>query len=193
MTSTLFFMTMNSKRVFLKKSLLSGLGVFGSFSIFGKEKKDNEQAQIRKELADAWTKSEKYSLEIIEQMPDELFGFEYTSEAMTYAEQWRHCAVFTFMQLCGRLKLPNPYEKAKPKVDLNKAETTVEVKKMYAFVQQAIQAIPLEKFEEKTDFGGEIPIWRLFYAMENHIIHHRGQCIVYLRLKGIEPKGYFGW
>jgi uncharacterized damage-inducible protein DinB len=29
--------------------------------------------------------------------------------------------------------------------------------------------------------------------MENHIIHHRGQAIVYLRLNGVKPKGYFGW
>ncbi|MCU0354066.1 MAG: DinB family protein [Cytophagales bacterium] len=29
--------------------------------------------------------------------------------------------------------------------------------------------------------------------MENHIIHHRGQAIVYLRLKGIRPEGYVGW
>ncbi len=186
--------TTYNKRGFLKKISLSSFGILGSTALFAKAKPSNDQVQqLRAELADAWSKSEKYSLDIIEQMPDEFFGFEYTTEAMTYAEQWRHCAVFTFMQLAGRLKIENPYEKAKPKVDLNKAETTAEVKKMYAFVQKAIQEIPAEKLYEKVDFSGEMPIWRLFYAMENHIIHHRGQCIVYLRLKGITPKGYFGW
>ncbi|RZM10040.1 MAG: DinB family protein, partial [Pedobacter sp.] len=30
-------------------------------------------------------------------------------------------------------------------------------------------------------------------AMDNHIIHHRGQCMVYLRMNGITPEGYLGW
>jgi hypothetical protein len=187
--------TTYNKRGFLKSISISSLAIFGSFSsLFAKDKKREDQVQqLRNELEAAWTKSEKYSLEIIEQMPDALFGFKYTPEAMSYAEQWRHCAVFTLGQIAGRLKMENPYEKAKPKVDLNKAETITEVKKMYAFVQKAIQETPPEKLYEKTDFAGEVPIWRLLYAMENHIIHHRGQCIVYLRLKGITPKGYFGW
>jgi uncharacterized damage-inducible protein DinB len=56
------------------------------------------------------------------------------------------------------------------------------------------QKISTEQLCAECDFAGDtIPVWRLFYAMENHIIHHRGQCVVYLRLKGVVPKGFYGW
>lgn len=69
-----------------------------------------------------------------------------------------------------------------------------ELKTMYAFVRKTIDELSTEKLSTECDFAGEtIPVWRLFYALENHIIHHRGQCIVYLRLNGVTPKGYYGW
>jgi uncharacterized damage-inducible protein DinB len=34
---------------------------------------------------------------------------------------------------------------------------------------------------------------RILNLMDNHLAHHRGQMIVYLRLKGIEPPSYVGW
>ena len=183
-----------TKRGFLKRISLSSLGILGSFSVFGKSQLRNDQVQqLRNELIEAFQKSETYTLAIVEQMPDELFSYKYTPEAMSYAEQFRHCVVYTLGQIAGRLKIANPYENAKPKVDLNKEETMAETKKLYAFLYKTIQDLPNEKFYEKVNFQGEIPIWRLFYAMENHIIHHRGQAICYLRLKGITPKGYFGW
>lgn len=76
-----------------------------------------------------------------------------------------------------------------PKEDIIK-----ELKKMYAYVRKSIFDVSDEKLLSNCDFAGEtIPVWRLFYAMENHIIHHRGQCVVYLRLNGVIPKGYYGW
>ncbi len=65
---------------------------------------------------------------------------------------------------------------------------------MYAFIRQSIQNLSKDELLLDCDFAGDtIPVWRLFYALENHIIHHRGQCVVYLRLKGVIPKGYYGW
>jgi uncharacterized damage-inducible protein DinB len=45
---------------------------------------------------------------------------------------------------------------------------------------------------QKMDREGGMPNGRLRYALENHIIHHRGQCVVYLQLWGITPVGYLG-
>jgi uncharacterized damage-inducible protein DinB len=154
----------------------------------------SESQRIRLELADAWRISEKTTLITISQMPADLFEYKYTPEAMTFAEQWRHCCLFTVMQLSGRLGVPNPYENQKlPKV-MTKEQVLDEIKKLYSHVQNVIQTVSDEKLLAGTDFGeGKIPGWRLLYAMENHIIHHRGQCMVYLRLKGITPEGYVGW
>ena len=79
-------------------------------------------------------------------------------------------------------------------MDLNKAEAIGELNKMYAYVRKVIETTPDEQLLGKVDFAkDQIFGWQLIYAMENHIIHHRGQCVVYLRLKNIKPVGYYGW
>jgi len=149
---------------------------------------------LRQELKTAWLRSEKMTLINVEQMPPEFFTFKYTDEAMSFAEQWRHCVIYTCGQLAGRTGLKNPYKDVKLPVQMPKEEVIKELKNMYTFVRQSIDKLPNKKLFATCDFAGDkIPIWRLFYALENHIIHHRGQCIVYLRLKGVKPKGFYGW
>ena len=156
---------------------------------------DTKQAdQLRKELNAAWQRSEKMTLISMEQMPPGYYKFKYTDEAMTFSEQWRHCVIYTCGQLASRTGITNPYKHVKLPVQMPKEEVIDEIKKMYAFVRQTIKELSGEKLFSNCDFAGDvIPVWRLFYALENHIIHHRGQCVVYLRLKGQVPKGYYGW
>ncbi|MEM7657239.1 MAG: DinB family protein [Bacteroidota bacterium] len=149
---------------------------------------------LRQELAAAWTRSETMTLKNVDQMRPEAFTFRYTEEAMTFTEQWRHCVMYTCSQLSGRAGVANPYEGVKLPVQMPKEQIMGELKNMYAFVQQTIQALSDETLLSTCDFAGDtIPIWRLLYALENHIIHHRGQCVVYLRLSGVVPKGFYGW
>lgn len=161
-------------------------------SDFSKNIKEGDQ--LREELLKAWNKSEKMTLTNVEQMPPEFFSFKYTDEAMSFSEQWRHCVMYTCGQLAGRAGIENPYENIKLPVQMPKDDVIKQLKNMYSHVRKSITDLSDEKLISTCDFAGEtIPVWRLFYAMENHIIHHRGQCIVYLRLKGIIPKGYYGW
>ncbi len=158
------------------------------------EKNKQDTRQLRQELKAAWEKSETYTMVIVDQMPEELFRYKTTDSTMTYTEQWRHCAIYTCGQLAGRFDLVNPYIGKKPTVNMSKDSVLAELRKMYAFVQKTIDQLPDEKLLGSVEFAKDtIPGWRLIYAMENHIIHHRGQCIVYLRLNGIKPKGYYGW
>ena len=155
---------------------------------------ENTGIKIKEELHEAWVKSEEMTLKNVEQMPSNFFAFKYTEEAMSFAEQWRHCIIYTCGQLSGRAGIHNPYENIKLPIQMSKESVIGELKKMYSHVKSSIQDMSTEKLLSECEFaGGEIPVWRLFYAMENHIIHHRGQCVVYLRLNGVIPKGYYGW
>ncbi len=178
---------------FLQK--ISGLGLIPLLGF-----KTNESTGIkdldllRKELNAAWLRSEKMTLVNMEQMPSAFYKFKYTEEAMTFSEQWRHCVVFTCGQLASRAGISNPYQDVKLPVQMSKEEVIGEIKNMYSFVRKTIDELPVEKLCSNCDFAGDnIPVWRLFYALENHIIHHRGQCVVYLRLNGQIPKGFYGW
>ena len=157
-------------------------------------KNKRETDQLREELLAAWHQSEKMTMTNVEQMPEEYFTFKYTKEAMSFSEQWRHCVIYTCRQLAGRAGIKNPYEGVKLPVQMPKDDILKELKNMYNHVRKSISELPEEKLNTDCEFAGEkIPVWRLFYAMENHIIHHRGQSIVYLRLKGVTPKRYYGW
>lgn len=153
-----------------------------------------EAQRVRRELVEAWRMSEKTTLITAGQMPADGFSFKYTPEAMTYAEQWRHCCQFTVGQVAGRLAVANPYETLELPKNMTKEQVMGELKSLYAFIRQTIETMPDAKLFELDEYmGDKMPNWRLLYALENHIIHHRGQCMVYLRLKGVTPEGYLGW
>ncbi len=153
-----------------------------------------EASRLRHELLDAWAASERMTLTTAGQMPANGFGFQYTPEAMTFDQQWRHCCVFTTAQIAARFPVTDPYVARILPSNLTKEQALAELKVMYAFVRQAITTAPDERLLADDDYVGDtMPNWRFLYALENHIIHHRGQCMVYLRLKGITPVGYLGW
>ncbi len=153
-----------------------------------------EASKIRSGIIEALNKSKIMTLGIVEQMPDDFFGFKYTPEAMSFGEQFRHCAVYSFGQFAGRIGVKNPFEGKKPKVDLSKQEVIDITNLMYNTLSTWASEISEEKLMSDMGFSSEnIPTWRFFYVIENHIIHHRGQAVVYLRLKGIKPNGYYGW
>ncbi len=153
-----------------------------------------EASRVRLELLAAWQMSEKMTLTTAGQMPADTFGFRYTPEAMTFGQQWRHCCVFTTAQIAARLNVIDPYVARQLPDDLTKEQALAELKTMYAFVLQTINTAPDNLMLADDEYVGDtMPNWRLLYALENHIIHHRGQCMVYLRLKGITPVGYLGW
>ncbi|MEM6830158.1 MAG: DinB family protein [Bacteroidota bacterium] len=181
------------RSLFLKK--LGGLGLLPLLGMKACDSADpNDKELLKEKLVNAWVRSEKMTLTNVEQMPPEMFTFKYTDEAMTFSEQWRHCVIYTCNQISSRAGVANPYEGIKLPVQMPKEDVIKELKNMYRFVRQSIRELSPEKLLSTCDFAGDtIPIWRLFYAMENHIIHHRGQCVVYLRLKGVIPKGYYGW
>lgn len=155
---------------------------------------ENAVKLLRQELKSAWLQSETMTMKNVEQMPPEFFTFKYTKEAMTFSEQWRHCVIYTCNQLANNTDVKNPYADIKLPVQMPKNDVIQELKKMYTFIRTSIEELSDEKLLATCRFAGEkIPVWRLFYALENHIIHHRGQCVVYLRLNGIVPKGYYGW
>ena len=42
-------------------------------------------------------------------------------------------------------------------------------------------------------FAGEKSKLQILNLLQDHVTHHRGQLIVYLNLKKIEPPSYVGW
>lgn len=177
-----------------KAVLQSLLGISFSLPAFSDSRSKKELKNFKEEFSPAWKSSLNYTLTVFNQMPEEHLDFSYTPESMSFRTQFVHCITFTASQLAGRLEISNPYENKKDWSKLSKAQVADEIKGFYAWVEKVVGETPVEKLAKEEGFaGGKIQVWRFFYAMENHLIHHRGQAICYLRLKGITPEGYVGW
>ena len=177
-----------------KTVLQSLLGSLISVPVFSASRSKKELKAFLEEFSPAWKRSQEYTLTVFNQMPEEHLDFHYTPEAMTFRTQFVHCITFTAMQLAGRLEIKNPYENKKDWGKLTKAQVADELEGFYAWVEKVAGETSPERLSKQEGFaGGKIQAWQFFYAMENHIIHHRGQAICYLRLKGITPEGYVGW
>lgn len=187
-----------NRKTFIKGSV--GLGIAGSLAACGIQNREHTEEEIdpieklREELVEAYKSSERMTMVTAGQMPDEHYFFKYTPEAMSFSEQFRHCIVFNCSQLADKTSWENPYRDIKLPVQMPREDLLAELKNFYKHMRMAIKGMPAEEFFKEVGFGGEkIPVWRFFYALENHIVHHRGQAMVYLRLKGTIPVGYVGW
>lgn len=173
--------------------------IFGSFiaaPIFAKVGDNELLIDIRNDLKTSFKNSEKYTLTVFNQMPEDKLEWKYTPESMSFRTQFVHCITFTASQICGRLNLKNPYDAKKKEYWANqtKSELETDLKEFYNWLEKTVDDLSDETLLKKESFvGGEMPNWKIMMAMENHIIHHRGQAICYLRLNGITPVGYIGW
>lgn len=149
---------------------------------------------FKEEFAPAWKRSRDYTLLVFNQMPEADLDFHYTPEAMTFRSQFVHCITFTAAQFSDRFSTPNPFDSSLNFNKLTKAQVAAEITRFYDWVTEIVAKLKPAKLNEIRGFAGDkMPNWRFFYAMENHLIHHRGQAICYLRIKGIQPEGYVGW
>ncbi len=179
-----------------KKSILTALSALFATTLMAKSTENKLEIDVCADLETSFKNSEKYTLTVFNQMPEDKLDWKYTPESMSFRTQFVHCITFTASQLCGRLGIKNPYDGRKNDfwAALSKTQLEAELKEFYSWLILLSTKTNIEILAKKEQFvGGEMPIWKILYAMENHIIHHRGQAICYLRLNGITPVGYIGW
>ncbi len=57
-----------------------------------------------------------------------------------------------------------------------------------------IEGVSSQRLHALTTFKDvEMTNENLFYLLRDHQVHHRGQCIVYLRMAGEKAPPYVGW
>jgi len=148
------------------------------------------------EFVHDWTISKQFTLEVANAMPTELYSFKPNPEEMTFGEQIIHIAganVFRFHEITG-IKPPFEFDPAHlPPTD--KASAVKMLEQSFAYVISALPGITNEQLERtwhipswkgRTDPDGRAMIMNMFV----HTAHHRAQCEVYMRVKGIKPPTY---
>jgi uncharacterized damage-inducible protein DinB len=138
-----------------------------------------------------WENSKNYLLEVIKAMPEEDFGFKPTDRQMSFEEQLLHIQKNIEW-------LTNKYfqEKDAPvtATDGTKEALIKSLTQSFENTSEVVTSTTEEELAETVSFfAGPKSRLQILNLLQDHLTHHRGQLIVYLNLKGIEPPSYVGW
>lgn len=143
-----------------------------------------------------WKISKQFTLDVANAMPAEFYSFKPNAEERTFGEQMVHIAgsnVFRFQQITG-IKPPFNFDPAKPG-PTDKPSVMKMLDQSFDYVISVLPQITPEQLRRtwhipswkgRTDPDGRAMIMNMFV----HTAHHRAQCEVYLRVKGIKPPDY---
>ncbi len=143
----------------------------------------------QKELIKKWKGNKRFTLKFIDALPDHDFEFKPTPEMKSYKSQLSH--ITSWLRTHSRFVTIKEFEK------LKMTSRDLIRKALEDFFDTFIEE--LEKMDE-SQLGEVVNVWygkttryQIANIMDNHLAHHRGQMIVYLRLKNIKPPSYIGW
>lgn len=148
------------------------------------------------EFVHDWQISKQFTLDVANAMAAEDYGFRPSAEEMTFGEQMLHIAVsnvYRFHEITG---IPSPFvlDPSKP-LSPDKANVVKVLGQSFDYVIDALPRITAEQLQHSW----HIPSWKgrndpdgraMIMNMFVHTAHHRAQCEVYLRAKGIKPPDY---
>jgi uncharacterized damage-inducible protein DinB len=143
-------------------------------------------------VKNVWTQLKESFMEFAKAMPDEKYGFKPTEEVFSFAEQVLHSVgsnYWFFATLRGE-KPPKPEDALKAE-GKTKADVIKLLDESNAYADEFVNGLTETTAHEEAKVGkNALAKWKLILFCFDHITHHRGQLVVYLRLNGIKPPQY---
>jgi len=148
------------------------------------------------EFVKDWQISRQFTLDVADAMPSEFYNFKPNPEEMTFGEQIIHIAgsnIYRFREISG-IKPPFDFDPAKPSAS-DKASAMKLLTLSFDYVIEVLPKITPEQLKHtwhiaswkgRNDPDGRAMVLNMFV----HTAHHRAQCEVYMRVKGIKPPDY---
>ncbi len=139
-------------------------------------------------LVKHWQTSKAYTLAIAEQMPEDGYAFKPNPAEMTFGEQMVHIAQANGFFAATIVGATPPIGKP---ASMDKASVIKTLNDSYDYVIKTIGSLTPEQLHAEVELE-HMKMTGLDALMlaSDHTTHHRAQCIVYLRVKGIKPADY---
>ena len=154
-----------------------------------------QQNKFIKDYIERLENSRKYLLLVAEMMPEDKYNFKATPESMSFSENLMHIggAMNWHCQTLLGGQDPTDYE-TETNFDVDnksKEEILTIVNNTFDKTIEFIEKFDTSQFDDELDyFGLNRTKQQIFLLLADHITHHRGQMLVYLRLNGITPPRY---
>lgn len=138
--------------------------------------------------------AKEYTLQMARQMPAEYYAFKPTPEQMTYGAQLLHiCSNLAWLSSSYLGGGKNPVSKEDAAFS-DKENILAVINKTYDFAIGTLGNFDTQQLADTVSFfAGPMNKLQIINLLSDHQVHHQGQLIVYLRLKGIKPPAYVGW
>lgn len=154
-----------------------------------------QKTNFIKEYLERLENSKKYLIVVAEHMPEEKYDFKATLESMSFAENLMHIGWamdWHSQSVLGNREARDWDTDTELKVDnKSKQEMIAAIEKTFDDTIAFISNFDTNKLEERVDyFGLDRTKRQILLLLSDHITHHRGQMIVYLRLNGLNPPRY---
>lgn len=151
---------------------------------------NEENEQIQHIIAD-YERGKALSLAYVDAMPAEKFNYKPTDDVRTYAQQFLHASQGTIGLTANGTGADRLY--ADENLEKNEAyQSKEEVRRLvtesFDFAIESVRNMDPSTFEEIKE-AGPFKVTKLgwIYKGFEHLVHHRGQAAVYLRMNGITP------
>jgi uncharacterized damage-inducible protein DinB len=132
--------------------------------------------------------SRDFTMKVAQQMPESDYGFKLTDQQMSFAQQLVHIADIN-ASFCAEIS-GEKSPLGKPR-SMNKAEVIDFVRESYDYCTKVVSGVSTEQLDKSYKArGGTMSGWELLMLVLDHSTHHRAQCEMYLRSKGITPTEY---
>lgn len=154
-----------------------------------------QQNGFIKEYLERFENSRKYLIAVAEMMPEDKYGFKATQESLSFAENLMHIGYamdWHSQSLLGGRESRDWNTDTRFKVsNKSKKEIIKIIEETFDETIRLIQQFDIAQFDEELDYFGLNRTKRqIFLLLSDHITHHRGQTLVYLRLNGLVPPRY---
>lgn len=133
---------------------------------------------MKEQLSATLDNSKQYTMEVAAAMPEKDYYFKPVNDVWDFGELLHHIAYGIQWWEANYVK-GTKTEWAPPPVKNDKKTVTAFLENTYASLHDTVQK---QKLNDDAVRG--------FYATLDHISHHRGQAITYLRCKGIVAPEY---
>jgi uncharacterized damage-inducible protein DinB len=171
----------------MKKSILILLILFYSVPLKAQNFFTSQYPQV-------WERASDYTLAVAKAMPEEYYAYKPDTSAMTFGGQLLHIVdniSFLTSLISGESK--TFYDRSQAEI-LNKIQVIEILGNANNYVGKLITEISPDDLNSTIEFRRlEMSKENIFYLLRDHQVHHRGQCIVYLRMAGVNAPPYVGW
>ena len=146
---------------------------------------------IKVQMIRDWERARAYTREYLEAMPEEGLQFKPTPDTRSFAEQMLHLAqgsIYLVSAGTGKARIYANQDLEKMDQYKQKDSLITVVMASYDFVIDAIKELDASKGDEVVK-ANSLSVSRFGWINKGfeHQTHHRGQCTVYLRMKGVVP------